>query len=341
MENAFRALGIAIIVQFAACVPSAWAATMSPSQIYSSMGIDVGRVEFEGELYSGETEKSTGSAFLVSGTGLMLTCGHVVPILSNYKTSSLRVRLGGPNSSAVFDAAIVWTNVGSQDLALLRIKGGQAPVAPLGQGASYGTAVVVLGFPVDLDLNMSVGIISGPGINSFDALQNPINPGNSGGPVIDSDGRVVGMVWGAASKWKVKADEIPLQNLNFFVPIKQIIAALPPTFLQEITDTNALPNMAGAAEIRRAFEIDWLKDDHAIFETTNRDFNETISAEPGYIISAFKVSEHSRNNASSLSVVISPDGSSATVSSTLTSGPLYDQWRGWLRSTIELQQHPK
>src|SRR5262249_19639043 len=134
----------------------------SPAEIYASVAPSVARVEFEGEMYSGERETGTGSAFLISHQGLLLTCKHVVPVLTNYKSSVFRVRLGGISSEAVYDASVVWTGTGpEEDLALLRVNVTNSSALSVRSAVPIGTPIFVMGFPLNLDLNISEGLVSG------------------------------------------------------------------------------------------------------------------------------------------------------------------------------------
>lgn len=102
------------------------------------------------------------------------------------------------------------------DLALLRCK--DAPVnkfLTLGDSNSvqYGQEVLTLGYPLGMEsLKLTEGIISGRQDQYFQT-DAPLNPGNSGGPMIDSDGRVIGI--------NVAISE-GSQNVGFSIPVYQL-----------------------------------------------------------------------------------------------------------------------
>lgn len=312
----------------------------SAPEIYSRLGPAVGRIEFDGELYSGEREQGTGSGFLISPDGLMLTCKHVVPVPTNYKSINLSVRLGSRGSDQV-PAQIVWT-APDMDLVVLKLASGGVSIPLNAEAAAPGNDVVVLGFPVDLDLNISKGIVSGivdPRRYVMDAV---INPGNSGGPVIDYHGDAVGVAWGGALKWKVGEETVPIEGVKFFIPMSAVIAALPDHIREQTRVGNAWSDKANVPpppRISRAVTVEFMKDDHPVFLAPHRRwYKQRIDAEAGYRIEKLSKTEQSRNNAPNFNVVVSPDGTFATVRVQLESGPTVDRWRGWLMATVQLEQ---
>ncbi len=139
----------------------------------------------------------TGSGFLVDARGHVVTNAHVVG-----DRATVDVDLGGRHV-----AATVRGVEPSVDVAVLTLKGSQGDVPPLpfgdSAGVRIGDPVVAIGAPFGLNGSLSSGIVSGlrrqiDSPNGF-AIQGVIqtdaalNPGNSGGPLLDLDGRVVGM----------------------------------------------------------------------------------------------------------------------------------------------------
>ena len=136
------------------------------------------------------TADATGSGFLVSGDGLIVTNRHVV---RNEKTVSIRTRDGGISLGNVIARNAV------KDLALVRINGDHFTFLRLSSGehAGIGNDVIAIGTPEGLDWSVSRGIISAVRtVRSRRLIQTDaaINHGNSGGPLIDlSSGLVVGV----------------------------------------------------------------------------------------------------------------------------------------------------
>ena len=157
---------------------------------------------------------STGTGFIVNGTGLMATNQHVVE-----GGRSFTVLISGSRSS--IQAELLWADAGL-DLALLRARGlGGRPVtlsrAPLEKGAE----VFALGFPglADekgnaVDATVTNGVVGRLFRGSWESSQleiiqhsAPINPGNSGGPLFDACGAVVGINTQGSGSGRITRDD--------------------------------------------------------------------------------------------------------------------------------------
>ncbi|MFT4609761.1 MAG: serine protease Do [Cellvibrionaceae bacterium] len=140
--------------------------------------------------------RASGSGFLISKDGYVLTNNHVVE-----GATDVVVRLIDRRE---YDAEVVGTDPQS-DLALLKIKENNLPYLKFADSekARVGEWVLAIGSPFGLDYSVSAGIISAIGRSiPSDGNQNyvpfiqtdvAINPGNSGGPLFNLDGDVVGI----------------------------------------------------------------------------------------------------------------------------------------------------
>jgi len=157
---------------------------------------------------------SSGTGFVVSAQGHVLTNHHVVEGCREMRTGDRRV------------AALVASDE-ARDLAVLKLPpGGEAAILRGGGEARPGDDIVVLGYPL-YGLLGSDAIVTTGTISSLAGLRDdrnkmqisaPVNPGNSGGPVLDQSGHVVGVVvskLNALGVAKVTGD-IP-ENVNFAV----------------------------------------------------------------------------------------------------------------------------
>jgi len=167
---------------------------LTPTQVYAHARGSVAYVTAN----SGQGQ-ATGSGFVVSKDGLIVTNAHVVE-----GASAVTVKVGG---GATLPATVAGRDE-STDLALLRVQrtGGQT-FSPLAFADSsmlqVGDAVYALGNPFGLDESFTSGVVSAlnrqiDAPNGFPidhAIQTdaPINPGNSGGPLLDDHARVVGV----------------------------------------------------------------------------------------------------------------------------------------------------
>jgi S1-C subfamily serine protease len=144
---------------------------------------------------------ATGSGFVVDKEGDIVTNAHVVE-----GADSVEVSFDESGDTVPAEVKGVDT---SSDVAVLKVdpsdvKGGVTPV-PLGDSSKLevGDPVIAIGNPFGYSRTVTTGIVSGlqrqiqapNGFTIPDVIQTDasINPGNSGGPLLDSNGRVVGI----------------------------------------------------------------------------------------------------------------------------------------------------
>jgi serine protease Do len=144
-----------------------------------------------------------GSGFVVRADGVIVTNAHVI---AGATRVSVAMRDG-----TTYDASVVGTD-DANDLAVVRIKAKELPVAPLGRSADLivGEWTIAIGNPFGFVLgnnepSVSVGVVSAVGRNLagrgegggayIDMIQTDaaINPGNSGGPLVNASGEVIGV----------------------------------------------------------------------------------------------------------------------------------------------------
>jgi putative serine protease PepD len=181
------------------------------------------------EALRGERRTATGSGWVLDARqGLVVTAGHVI-------NAGERYRVGGAEAALVAAAPC-------EDLALLRVRDADGlKAAPLGAGSrlEQGETVVALGYPANAAPGDAVtstrGVVSAtsatfrdpsPDVPAYrEAVQTDtaLNPGNSGGPLIDLDGRVIGV--NAAAR-TTGSDGRPLEGQNFAIGIDRARAVL-------------------------------------------------------------------------------------------------------------------
>jgi len=139
---------------------------------------------------------STGSGFIISKDGYLLTNNHVVA-----DADEITVSLGDRRE---YQAEVIGADERS-DVALLKIDAEDLPTLDIGKSKDLrvGEWVVAIGSPFQLRFSVTSGIVSAKGRsipNGSDSTYVPfiqtdvaINPGNSGGPLFNLDGEVVGI----------------------------------------------------------------------------------------------------------------------------------------------------
>ena len=135
-----------------------------------------------------------GSGFIISKDGYILTNNHVVG-----DADKVTVKL---QDGREFKAKTIGTD-SHFDVAVIKIDNKNLPVLPLGDSDAIevGEWVVAIGNPFGLSHTLTVGVVSAKGrsrvgiadYENFIQTDAAINPGNSGGPLIDLDGKAVGM----------------------------------------------------------------------------------------------------------------------------------------------------
>jgi S1-C subfamily serine protease len=145
-----------------------------------------------------EIPQGTGSGFVWNDEGIIVTNAHVVE-----GASSILVGLW---DQSIYEAALVGI-ARDKDIAVLRIDARRDKLSPMPVGDSddleVGRKVLAIGNPFGLDSTLTTGIISALGreinsptgrtIRGVIQTDAAINPGNSGGPLLDSQGRVIGI----------------------------------------------------------------------------------------------------------------------------------------------------
>lgn len=167
-----------------------------------------------------------GSAFFVDASGLLITNYHVIssevdPKYNGY--SKMYIRMGDSTSPRIPARVIGWDQ--AMDLAVIRAEIQPEYVFSVVDGVvpKIGETVLAIGSPAALEKTVTSGIVSALGrrllpIGDVIQIDAAVNHGNSGGPVIDSENRLVGVVFAGITQF---------QGLNFAVPAERLAAALP------------------------------------------------------------------------------------------------------------------
>jgi serine protease Do len=190
--------------------------TVFPSVVYLRCVVE------NNELGQRLRVNASGSGVLVSADGELVTNWHVVN-----RALEVRCLL---NDGRAFSADIVGQDKDT-DLALVRLRlpaGETVPFAKLGDSTRLqeGDFVMALGAPWGLNRSVSFGIVAcarrylpeGSEYSSWIQTDASISPGNSGGPLVDTEGRVIGINARGATQGGDMGFAIPAEVVSIVLP---------------------------------------------------------------------------------------------------------------------------
>ncbi|MGI8994940.1 MAG: S1C family serine protease [Nocardioidaceae bacterium] len=216
----------------------------------------------------GPTGEVSGSGFVYDDQGHVVTNNHVIEPAAD----------GGDILVSLSDGREVGAQIvgrsPSYDLAVITLadfSGLDATALGSSSDVVVGQSVVAIGSPLGLNATVTSGIISaterpvtagGEGETSYiNALQTDaaINPGNSGGPLVDLQGRVIGVNSAIATISQSSSDQSGNIGVGFSIPIDQVVSTvkqLIETGQAEYPVIGAQVSVATASDGARIQEID-------------------------------------------------------------------------------------
>ena len=167
---------------------------------------------------AGKKPMPAGSGFFISKDGTILTNRHIV------EDAALEY-VAMTSDGKTYPASVI-SRSSSQDVAVLKVEGNNFNFIPLGdsKNINVGQTAIALGSDSgEFQNTVSVGVVSGlnktaAALNSFSGLGDLValiqidaatNPGNSGGPLVDLNGRAIG----------INTVGAPRENIGFALPI--------------------------------------------------------------------------------------------------------------------------
>src|SRR4051794_317130 len=171
-----------------------------------------------------QSETATGTGFEIDSHGDILTAEHVAADASKITVTF---------DNGITRSATVLGADRSTDVAVLKVDPSGLTLHPLTLGSSgaltVGDPLAVIGDPFDFDRSLSTGVVSAvnrtiqapSGFTIADAIQTDaaIDPGNSGGPVLNAQGRVVGITDQIATG---TSNSDSFTGVGFAVPIDDV-----------------------------------------------------------------------------------------------------------------------
>lgn len=173
-----------------------------------------------------EIPRGSGSGFVWDKEGHVVTNYHVIQGADNFTVTL--------NDQSMYEATLVGQEP-NKDLAVLKIEAPKDKLSPIPVGQSsnlrVGQSVLAIGNPFGLDYTLTTGIISALGreitsvsqVKIRDVIQTDaaINPGNSGGPLLNSQGRLIGVNTAIYSPSGASAGigfSIPVDVVSWVIP---------------------------------------------------------------------------------------------------------------------------
>ncbi|MDP1855867.1 MAG: SUMF1/EgtB/PvdO family nonheme iron enzyme [Candidatus Nitrotoga sp.] len=173
-------------------------------------------ISVEAENSTGAIISSSGSGFIISSKGYVLTAGHVIPISSKRKiTGSPESRHGtGEEMDYIGHDPI-------SDFALLKFRNTAIKRTPVQFGnpesLRYGSELSALGFPLHTEFSAKSGRLNGGGPDGTWITDIALNLGDSGGPVFNYQGQVVAMVASALKEAEGIKYLLPISFAGFLL----------------------------------------------------------------------------------------------------------------------------
>ena len=201
-----------------------------PDVVEAASGSVVGIIQYQPNARTGKlTEYASGSGFIISENGYILTNAHVVS-----GAAAVDVLFSDGEKKT---AQVVGSDV-TTDIAVLKVEGENYPALPIGDSSTLrvGEYVIAIGNPLsayELYGTVTFGIISATAreinidgfVNTYLQTDAAINFGNSGGPLINMAGQVIGMntAKSLTAGYDSRGNAISAEGIGFALPIQNVI----------------------------------------------------------------------------------------------------------------------
>ncbi len=192
---------------------------LTPGQIYNQNAAAVVRIEAYNNTADGTATGSSGSGFVISPDGYVVTNCHVISGMSQ-----VNVHIAGQDE---LPAQVIGVD-SDLDVALLKVEGENLPCVQLGSSdvMEVGEQVVAIGYPLgSSSASLTVGYVSAKdqvftsGGSTSTMLQTDaaINSGNSGGPLFNGAGQVIGITTAKLSGYSASGASI--EGVGLAIPM--------------------------------------------------------------------------------------------------------------------------
>ncbi len=201
--------------------------TLTPGQLYNRCVNSVVAISSTVQTsgFYGSTGKSSGSGFILTDDGYVVTNYHVVENATNITVVM--------HDGSKYPAKLVGHDASTNDLAVLKIEATGLTAAAIGSSSdlAIGDMVAAIGNPLGmLTSTQTVGYVSGIGrevatdsLTTISMIQTDaaINPGNSGGPLFNMRGEVIGIT--TAKYSGTTGSGATIEGIGFAIPIDDVM----------------------------------------------------------------------------------------------------------------------
>lgn len=210
--------------------PLADGQTLTPGQLYNRCVNSVVAISttIQGTGFYGTTGSSTGSGFILSEDGYVVTNYHVVEGATSISVVT--------HDGTEYPADLKGYDSSTNDLAVLKIEAAGLPAAAIGTSSDLviGDMVAAIGNPLgELNSTQTIGYVSGIGreistdsLTTISMIQTDaaINPGNSGGPLFNMRGEVIGIT--TAKYSGTTGSGATIEGIGFAIPIDDVMGVV-------------------------------------------------------------------------------------------------------------------
>jgi 2-alkenal reductase len=217
--------------------------------------VQVGDASDDNDSDGEETTVKTGTGFVWDAAGHVVTNYHVV---QGAKVLTVKFASGDIRKASIVGVTPTY------DLAVIHVDGSGSLPPPIAVGSSkdlkVGQEAFVIGSPFGLDQTLTSGIVSGlkrhiptsRGYEVTHAIQTDaaINPGNSGGPLLDSEGRLIGVSTAIYSPSGANA------GIGLAIPVDVVSRVVPALIRDGRVPTPSIGIVAGDETLTARFGID-------------------------------------------------------------------------------------
>jgi S1-C subfamily serine protease len=172
-----------------------------------------------------KTNVAQGTGFIISDEGYIVTNAHVL--------NRARYATAITSEQESYNMKLIGYNL-TLDIALLKIDGEFSSLElEKSKNVKIGEKVIAIGNPLGLSFSVTEGIVSGVdragdnGLYAYIQTDAALNPGNSGGPLINSDGKVIGI-----NNFKIRGE-----NIGFALESDYIISTINEIAIENLNET--------------------------------------------------------------------------------------------------------